>query len=201
MNKTNTGRGSTGDYSTGSCSTGRGSTGDYSTGSCSTGHCSTGKFSTGHSSTGHSSTGDWSTGNWSTGHWSTSNYSTGHFCTVDYMGFSAFNKPVEKEQWDNAIKPKFLYFRLTEWIDESKMSEQEKQDNPKFETTGGYLKVYGYKEAFTRACENASDKEIEQLKALPNFDADVFLEISGYDVRKRDKSCNGKIVEIEGKRY
>jgi hypothetical protein len=201
MKKTNTGHWSTGNWSTGDHSTGNRSTGHWSTGNWSTGNWSTGNYSTGNGSTGHRSTGHRSTGHWSTGDWSTSNYSTGHFCTIDYMGFSAFNKPVEKQQWDNAVKPNFLFFKLTEWIYKSKMSDAEKQSNPSYETTGGYLKVYDYKEAFTRACENASDEEIEQLKALPNFDADVFLEISGYDVRKRDDSCNGKVVEIDGKKY
>jgi hypothetical protein len=48
----------------------------------------------------------------------------------------------------------------------------------------GFLKEIGYKTAFKRAWANASTKEREQCKSLPNFDADIFLEISGVDVRE-----------------
>ena len=209
-----TGEYSTGHYSTGDCSTGYRSTGYCSTGYCSTGHYSTGNFSTGDRSTGDYSTGycstgycsagdystgDYSTGYGSTGNWSISKYSTGHFSTVDYSGFGAFNKTCTPEKWESATKPNFLYFHLTRWTQESEMSDEEKKNNPTHKTTGGYLKVYDYKEAFQAAFDKASDEEIEQLKALPNFDADVFKEISGIDIRDRDKvkvAANGKTVWI-----
>jgi len=79
------------------------------------------------------------------------------------------------------------------------MSDEEKEENPTYKTTAGYLKVYDYKEAFQAAFDKASDEEIEQLKALPNFDADVLKEISGIDIRDRDKVkvvANGKTVWI-----
>ena len=205
MNKTSTGHWSTGNFSTGDYSTGHRSTGNRSTGNRSTGDCSTGDWSTGDCSTGHRSTGDWSTGHrstgnrstghYSTGDWSISNCSTGHFSTIDYSGFGAFNKPCTVEEWKEAIKPSFIYFNLTEWIRKDSMTDQEKEDYPSHKTTGGYLKVYSYKEAWAKAYKKATDKHIELLKALPNFDADVFKEISGIDVREREKV---KIV-IDGK--
>ena len=79
------------------------------------------------------------------------------------------------------------------------MSDKEKEENPTYTTTAGYLKVYDYKEAFQTSYAKASGEEIEQLKALPNFDADVFKEISGIDIRDRDKvkvAANGKTVWI-----
>ena len=59
-------------------------------------------------------TGYYSTGNYSTGNWSISDYSTGHFSTIDYSGFGAFNKPCTVEEWDDAEKPAFIYFKTTE---------------------------------------------------------------------------------------
>jgi len=189
-----TGDRSTGHYSTGSCSTGHFSTGDSSTGYSSTGNCSTGPYSTGnHStgfcstgcySTGHRSTGNYSTGLRSTGSWSISNYSAGHFSTIDNTGFSVFNKPCSVEEWENVEKPKFIYFDLTEWINENEMSDKEKEDNPTYKTTGGCLKVYTYKEAWLNSWSSASDEDKELLYRLPNFDATVFKEISGIDVTK-----------------
>ena len=170
-----------------------------STGHYSTGEYSTGNYSTGHCSTGRGSTGDYSTGHCSTGNWSVSNYSAGHFSTNDYTGFGAFNEPCTPTNWDEAVKPNFLYFDLTEWVSENEMSDKEKEENPTYKTTKGYLKVYDYKEAFQASYAKASDEEIEQLKALPNFDAEVFKEISGIDIRDRDKVkvvANGKTVWI-----
>ena len=187
VNKTNTGNWSTGHCSTGYRSTGYRSTGDWSTGDCSTGNCSTGYRSTGYRSTGNwstgdRSTGDYSTGNYSTGDWSTSDYSTGHFSTIDDTGFSAFNQPCTRKQWAQADIPDWLYFDLTEWVDKEDMTDLEKQDHPTYETTGGYLKKYEYQEAWKKSYDNATREEQLKIKSLPNFDAEVFYEISGIKI-------------------
>ena len=36
---------------------------------------------------------------------------------------------------------------------------------------------------------------------LPNFDAAIFEQITGINVAKTEVSCNGKVVEIDGKKY
>ena len=187
-----TGYRSTGNYSTGDWSTGNHSTGNYSTGNYSTGEWSTGNWSTGNWSTGNCSTGHWSTGNCSTGDWSTGNHSTGHFCTKDGRGFGAFNKKIHKDYktartiWDAAEKPPCLFFKMTVWVDSKDMTEQEKINNPKYASTLGYLKVLDYKSAFSASVLAAPKKERDMIRALPNFDAEVFLEISGVDLRLVD---------------
>lgn len=194
-----TGHGSTGNYSTGKWSTGFWSTGDHSTG-----NGSTGKYSTGNRSTGNYSTGNRSTGNRSTGDWSTSDWSTGHFCTIDGMGFGAFNKIIHEdfstaiEIWSNAEKPHCLFFNLTEWVKSEEMTELEKKKNPTHKKNGGYLRVLDYKESFTKSVVSATKEERDMIRALPNFDDDIFFEISGCDLRKLD-GCN--IIEVNGKKY
>ncbi|MDV2441194.1 hypothetical protein QR665_17250 [Acinetobacter gerneri] len=91
-----------------------------------------------------------------------------------------------KSVWDEASKPLCLYFKLTEWIDESDMSDVEKQENPSFSCTGGYLKKYDYKEAFTKSVTEASKEERDLIRALPNFNNEKFLEISGVDLSQLD---------------
>jgi hypothetical protein len=192
----------TGDWSTGYWSTGNWSTGNHSTGDRSTGDWSTGCRSTGNRSTGYRSTGNHSTGDRSTGDWSISNYSTGHFSTEDYSGFGAFDKPCTLEEWENAVKPPFLYFDLTEWINEEKMTAQEKEEHPSYKTTGGYLKVYDYQDAWRKSWEDAKagkqytplKEQLKQLKALPNFDKDKFKQISGIDI---DEDSDDS-VDIDG---
>ena len=72
---------------------------------------------------------------------------------------------------------------MNEWIDESNMTKDERKENPYFVTIGGYLRTQSYKEAFTASMKKATPEEIEQIKALPNFDADIFEEISGFRIK------------------
>lgn len=188
----NTGDCSTGNYSTGDYSTGRWSTGYRSTGHGSTGHRSTGDWSTGNRSTGNWSTGGYSTGNWSTGH-----YSTGHFSTENYSGFGAFDKPCTVEEWSAVYKPYWIYFSLTEWVYKEDMNDKEKENNPSYKTTGGYLKVYGYQEAWRRSYDSATREEQLKIKDLPNFDKDKFKQISGIDIDEDTTNT----IDIDGKTY
>ena len=64
------------------------------------------------------------------------------------------------------------------------MTEQEKEKNPGYEATNGYLKIYNYKEAQAKAWESATDEDKKLLYALPNFNPEVFKDISGIDVNK-----------------
>jgi len=82
-----------------------------------------------------------------------------------------------------AEKPYCLYFDTKEWIDYSDMTDEEKSKSPSSKTTGGYFKTIPYKEAFTKSMEKASAEEIKEIKALPNFDADIFEEISGFRIK------------------
>lgn len=81
------------------------------------------------------------------------------------------------------------------------MTDEEKEANPTYQTTGGYLKVYDYQEAFQNSYQNASREEQLKVKNLPNFDADVFYQISG--IRIDDDLMTGKEVEviIDGRVY
>lgn len=181
--------------SVGCNSTGHYSSGNYSSGNYSTGNNSTGDYSTGSHSTGDYSSGHYSTGDYSTGDWSISNYSSGHFSTKDYSGFEVFNKPCTLEAWMAAEKPNFLYFNLTVWVSSEDMSAQEKKNKPEHETIGGYLKNLEYKEAWRIAWDSATDKDKELLYALPNFDPEVFEEISGIDIKEVTKEIT--ISEIQ----
>jgi hypothetical protein len=64
------------------------------------------------------------------------------------------------------------------------MTEEEKKadENEYYKTTGGYLKSYEYQEAFKNSYNKLSEeerkKQVEQLRALPNFDKDMFKQIS-----------------------
>jgi len=81
------------------------------------------------------------------------------------------------------------------------MSDQEKADNPTYQKCGGYLRKNDMREEWRKAYGSATEEEIKMVRDLPNFDADVFEEITGLDLRVNTDTCEVKIVEIDGKKY
>ena len=61
-------------------------------------------------------------------------------------------------------------------------TEEEKEEHKKeIEACGGFLKTLGYKEAWRLAWDKASKDEHKELFNLPNWDNEVFKEITGID--------------------
>ena len=191
----NTGHRNTGDYNAGDKNTGRHNTGYENTGNWNTGDGNTGRHNTGNCNAGYWNTGDGNTGNYNTG-----SFNTGHFNTETPENIRVFNKDVERNVWDAAYKPEFLCFGLTEWVEAKNMSQGEKQENPEHVGTLGYLRPYGYKEAFQKSWDEADPRDRIKIKDLPNFDADIFYEISGIDLREA-KECAPEVIELNGVKY
>ena len=124
-------------------------------------------------------TGVGNTGHRNTGDWNTVSRETGFFNTKRTDFVRVFNKPCPIAVWEEVYKPDFIYFDLTCWVPSSEMTEVEKEHNKDHETTGGYLKKLDYKEAFLASFLKASKKDQAAVRNLPNFDEDVFFEISG----------------------
>lgn len=201
---TNTGNYNTGYWNTGYYNTGNYNTGDLNTGNRNTGNYNTGNLNTGYYNTGDRNTGDRNTGDRNTGDWNTANYHTGCFNTVDANKAFYFNALIDKEVWDNAYKPAWLFKPLpTTWVTKDEMTKQEKVDNPSHETTGGYLRANDMKEEWRKAYESASPEDIQAVRDLPAFDYDVFDQITGLDLREEPMpaTCEGREIEIDGVTY
>ena len=96
-----------------------------------------------------------------------------------------FNKECSREIWNKAIKPDFMYFNvLNKFIYTCDMTDEEKENNPDYETLGGYLRKMTYKEAFKHSWDNEDDEDRKLVLGLPNFDNKIFEEISGINVYK-----------------
>ena len=113
---------------------------------------------------------------------------------------------ISLEEWDVAF-PDYMYFDLCEWVAEENMTKEEKKQNPDYKTAGGYLKEKGYEEAWRDAWDGAEDGEKVQTIGLPHFDADIFEEITGIDIRKERFDGNtlydkkdGDTIDIDGKK-
>lgn len=67
------------------------------------------------------------------------------------------------------------------FIDESYMTDEEKENHPEYETIGGYVKTFvATKEDKEKWWNELDEDEKDVIKALPNFDFDKFRECVGF---------------------
>ncbi len=180
----NTGYGNSGHSNSGDWNSGDWNSGNHNTGCDNTGSHNTGSHNTGNHNSGNNNSGDWNAGHWNAGHWNAGHWNSGYLNTSAQKYTFIFNKQVEKSVLKRAKFPSFMFFALTEWVPDRNMSQVEKERHPEYVTTGGYLKKYTYKKAFRKSFEDAKQlpnwpEQLKRLKALPNFDAKIFEEISG----------------------
>ena len=183
-----TGRCNTGNRNTGDCNTGDWNTGDWNTGNRNTGDCNTGDCNTGNRNTGNRNTGDWNTGNRNTGDWNKSSFNTGCFMTEEQK-IMFFNKPSDwtYNDWLRS-DARYLLNRIpknvVEWIYSEDMTDEEKAEHPTHETTGGYLKVLDESDCGQLWWGSLSDRQKNIIKALPNFDPEIFYQCTGINVNE-----------------
>ncbi|RHA13040.1 pentapeptide repeat-containing protein [Agathobacter rectalis] len=166
--------------------TGRCNTGDWNTGDCNTGDCNTGDWNTGNRNTGNRNTGNRNTGDWNTGDWNKSSFNTGCFNTVEQK-IMLFNKPSDMTYRDwYESDARWLLNQIpkdvVEWIYSEDMTDEEKAEHLTHETTGGYLKVLDESECGQLWWGSLSDRQKNIIKAIPNFDAEIFFQCTGIRV-------------------
>ena len=177
----NTGNRNTGDWNTGDWNTGDCNTGDWNTGDCNTGNRNTGNRNTGNRNTGNRNTGDRNTGDWNK-----SSFNTGCFNTEEQK-IMLFNKlsDMTYSEWLGS-DARYLLNQIpkdvVEWVYEENMTDEEKAAHPTYETTGGYLKVLDESECGQLWWGSLSDRRKEIIKAIPNFDAEIFFQCTGVKV-------------------
>ena len=199
----NTGERNTGNRNTGDWNTGDRNTGDWNTGERNTGDRNTGDRNTGDQNTGEYNTGDWNTGNRNTGERNTGEYNTGnrntgdrntwYFNTTTPTQWLLFNKlaTLWDSNWNLIVSfPEYFSFSVdtTERIERNDMTSSEKKYNTDAESMWGYLKKYDTDKTLhtyrKRSFEKAKKKDVAKTLGLPNFDYDIFAEISG--ITKKD---------------
>ena len=166
----NTGNGNAGDCNAGDCNAGNWNAGDCNAGDCNAGDCNAGNCNAGDCNAGNCNAGDWNSGN----------RNTGFFNTITPT-ITMFNKPTEVNIEDIAF-PDFLYFDLIKLVYKEEATDEEKEIYEKeIKTFGCFFKKLEYKEAFRVAWDKASPEEHKKLLKLPNWDNEIFKEISGID--------------------
>ena len=177
----NSGDGNSGDWNSGTRNSGDWNSGSGNSGSRNSGSCNSGDGNSGTRNSGDRNSGSGNSGSRNSGSWNSGDGNSGMFNTTDPF-VRLFNKDTNLTRGSLNI-PSFLYFKLTQWVSHDTATEEEKAEHKQdIETCGGFLKTLAYKDAFKRAWVNAGNEERQQVQNLPNFDADIFFEISGIRV-------------------
>ena len=147
-------------------------TGENNTGIGNSGNYNSGNYNSGNYNSGNYNSSRYNSGNHNSGNHNSGDSNSGDFNTIIPDNIFVFNKPVSRKEYDVYEKPVFLFFDMNE-----------------YDENGNITKTLGYKEAFIKSWENADIKDRMRIKECPNFDNDIFFEISGIDVRKYEKEC------------
>lgn len=173
----NTGDWNTGDWNTGNNNSGHCNTGNWNSGNFNSGNCNSGNFNigyrnmghwnTGYGNTGNRNTGDWNTGNRNTGDFNTCNNSSGFFCTQEPKAI-IFN--IESDMTVTEFRESKYYASL---ISAPFILVEHKNDE---------LLKHAYKDACAKWWEKMTPENKKVIKSMPNFDAEIFEEITGIKV-------------------
>ncbi len=152
-----------------------------------TGKNCTGLNNSGNRNSGNYNSGYYNSGDYNSGDWNSTDYSTGFFNSKEQPIYM-FNKPVDMNRKDiynlRGIRILNDAFKPAEWVKVDDMTQEEKTEHPEYETTKGYLKTKDFKTAYKTMWSELTDDEKEAVMQLPNFDAEVFEEITGINVKE-----------------
>lgn len=91
----------------------------------------------------------------------------------------------------------YMDLPLNVWVDKKDMTKEEKSENNGWEATGGFLRTLDYKDAHRKWWADNPDDH-DRFLNLPGFDAEIFEEITGIDVKAKNEP---QTIEIGGTTY
>lgn len=185
--------GNTGVFNSGVFNSGIFNSGDRNSGNWNSGNWNSGSRNSGNWNSGSRNSGDWNSGrgnsgsrnsgNWNSGDWNSGNCNSGFFCT-NSPKLRLFNKETDftmeefiKTEWYAVLTSG--EFNLTKW---RAYTDEEKAQDERKRFIGGELITIPYKEACANWWASLSEKDKAIIKTIPNFDANIFAEITGIDV-------------------
>ena len=179
----NTGVFNSGSRNSGSRNSGDWNSGNWNSGSRNSGDWNSGSRNSGDWNSGRGNSGSRNSGNWNSGDWNSGNCNSGFFCT-NSPKLRLFNKETDftmeefmKTEWYAVLTSG--EFNLTKW---RAYTDEEKAQDERKRFIGGELITIPYKEACANWWASLSEKDKAIIKTIPNFDANIFAEITGIDV-------------------
>ncbi len=184
----NSGYRNSGNYNSGNYNSGNYNSSNYNIGYYNSGDYNGGNYNSGYYNSGDYNSGNYNSGDCNSGYYNKCNFSNGCFNTVGGKRIYMFNKLSEWTFFDwlkseackllDKVKPNIAF------IEFRNMTDEEKALHPEAETTGGYLKTQNDNQNYIDWWYKLNDEQKAVITALPNFDKDIFKEITGIDVDK-----------------
>ena len=163
----NSGYRNSGDWNSGDRNSGYRNSGDRNSG-----YWNNGDRNSGDRNSGYRNSGDWNSGDWNSGYWNSCNYSNGVFCNQEDKDIRIFNKP------SGMSLEEFLDSKYYEAL-QSEPLELTYWDNENKE-----LKCRSYKDACAIWWSKLTEKNKKIIQEIPNFDPEIFFDITGIDVKE-----------------
>ena len=186
----NSGNWNNGKHNSGNHNSGNRNSGDWNKGSRNSGNGNSGNWNSGNWNSGNCNSGDYNNGNWNSGNWNKTDFSSGCFNTKEQK-ILMFDKPSEwtlNDWWDSEARRLLnqIQYNVLEWICLKDMTDEEKEQHPECKTTGGYLKEFDKFECNQIWWNSLLDVERNIIRNIPNFDEEIFEEITGIKIEKED---------------
>ena len=185
----NSGNHNSGNWNSGYCNSGywnsgNHNSGNWNSGDCNSGYCNSGNWNSGNHNSGNWNSGYCNSGNWNSGNHNSGNWNSGYcnsgYCNSDRPPIRIFNQYTDVEEINF---PNFFYFDMTIFVSYDTATDDERKQHKKdIEVCGGFLKTIPYKEAWRRSWDKATDEDRRKVLQLPNWNNEIFKEISGIDV-------------------
>ena len=182
----NSGDCNSGDWNSGDCNSGNRNSGDWNSGDCNSGNRNSGDWNSGNRNSGNCNSGNRNSGNRNSGDWNKTCFSNGCFNTESPKIF-LFNKPSDwtYQDWLNSDARYILMdcpSNVLAWVWDDDMTDEEKEQHPEYSVTGGFLKHIEKETGRQMWWDGLSDRKKDIVMQLPNFDKDIFKEITGITV-------------------
>lgn len=147
-----------------------------------------GKSCTGLHNSGNRNSGNWNSGSCNSGDWNKTCFSNGCFNTKSPKIF-LFNKPSDwtYQDWLDSDARYILMNCPTNaltWVWNYDMTDEEKQQHPEYSVTCGFLKNVEGEGEMQEWWDGLTKERKNIVMSLPNFDKNIFKEITGIDVNK-----------------
>ena len=181
LGKACTGLCNSGNRNSGNRNSGNRNSGDWNSGDCNSGNRNSGDWNSGDCNSGNRNSGDWNSGDWNK-----TCFSNGCFNTESPKIY-LFNKPSNwnYSDWLNSDARYILMncpSNVLSWIWEDDMTDEEKEQHPEYLATGGFLKHIEEETGRQMWWDGLSDVQKDSVMQLPNFDKDIFKEITGISI-------------------
>ena len=153
----------TGNFNSGRRNSGNSNSGNYNSGHCNTGNFNSGNYNSGQCNSGNFNSEDYNSGHFNSGRRNSGNYNSGNYNSGNY-NTGNYNSGIF-----NTNEPKMRAFNL-----ECDMTVSEFFNSLNYSFHGLCYRI---------STKNLEEGDIDKIKALPNFDAKIFKEITGIEVK------------------